>query len=100
MQYLLAPPNPGQIIGRKTLLAQIHTALQSGAPVALVHGIGGIGKTTAAASYAHTPAYTDAYDAICWLEVVQTLPQAFTSATALQRYLGVEDLVTQTLLTP
>jgi len=50
--YIIAPPNPGKIIGRVELLARTHTELQSGQPVALVHGIGGIGKTTAAAAYA------------------------------------------------
>ncbi|MBP6810804.1 MAG: tetratricopeptide repeat protein [Saprospiraceae bacterium] len=98
--YIIAPPNPGKIIGRVDLLAKIHSELQSGQPVALVHGIGGIGKTTVAAAYAHHPEYLVDYDAICWLEVVQDLPRAFASAGALQRFLGVEELVTQTLLTP
>jgi len=98
--YIIAPPNPGKIIGRVALLANIHSELQSGQPVALVHGIGGIGKTTAAAAYAHHPEYSIDYEAICWLEVVQDLPRAFASAVALQRFLGVEAQVKQILLTP
>jgi ATP/maltotriose-dependent transcriptional regulator MalT len=101
MNFLLTPPNPGPIIGRQALLADIHAALRKGgSPVALVHGIGGIGKTTAAAAYAHHPEYAQDYDAVCWIEVTSSLPDAFVFASPLQRFLGVERQVEQALLTP
>jgi len=100
MRYLTPTPNPGQIIGRVQLLADIHAALRMGRPVALVHGIGGIGKTTAAAAYAWHPTYSADYEVVCWLEITSSIASAFVSARALQQYLDVELQVERALFAP
>ncbi|KDN22787.1 FxSxx-COOH system tetratricopeptide repeat protein [Amycolatopsis rifamycinica] len=61
------PGRTVQFTGREELLSMLHETLRSGQPsvVQAVHGMGGVGKTTAALEYAHR--YGDDYDVAWWI---------------------------------
>jgi tetratricopeptide (TPR) repeat protein len=61
------PARSVQFTGRAELLADLRTALVTGrrAVVQVVHGMGGVGKTTAALEYVHR--YGDDYDVAWWI---------------------------------
>ena len=62
----------GYLLGRKAALEELHTALLGNGILTLVNGIGGIGKSTLAAFYAHFPAYKKAYAQCFWIAVSDT----------------------------
>ncbi|MCC6460739.1 MAG: tetratricopeptide repeat protein [Saprospiraceae bacterium] len=98
-RFLNDPPHPGFVTGREGLLANIHSALESGEAVALVRGIGGIGKTTAALAYLHDTAYSNCYAHLLWIEINSSLPEAFARQRDVQERLGIraetDDLLRQ-----
>jgi len=66
-RYLAAPPShllPG-ILPRPEELRHIHTTLLSAQQPLVVHGIGGLGKTTFAQQYCHD--YGGRYEGVVWL---------------------------------
>jgi tetratricopeptide (TPR) repeat protein/energy-coupling factor transporter ATP-binding protein EcfA2 len=60
---------PAKLVGRDTLLAQIHAQLQQNQPV-LVYGVSGVGKTALAAALAS--AYSELPGGVLWLDVHQS----------------------------
>ncbi|MCP4656420.1 MAG: TIR domain-containing protein [bacterium] len=58
-------------IGRQDLISELHTRLvHDKAPLVLVHGIAGIGKTTLALAYINNASYTRHYRNIAWVNVL------------------------------
>jgi tetratricopeptide (TPR) repeat protein len=75
-----APPPPPFFVGREEEMAQLTQALTAESrPVALIHGMGGVGKTTLAAELAHrlSPAFPDG---ILWADLEQYNPMALLSS--------------------
>lgn len=66
---------PEQFVGREEELAEIHRQLSSGSGRVLLHGMGGLGKTTLARAYAAR--FAHAYDTVLWLNVRQDLTHTF-----------------------
>lgn len=62
-------------MGREEELAEIHRQLSSGSGRVLLHGMGGLGKTTLARAYAAR--FAHAYDTVLWLNVRQDLTHTF-----------------------
>lgn len=71
----IAPPE--QFVGRAEELAAIHRQLtgENGSGRVLLHGMGGLGKTTLARAYADR--FAGAYDTVLWLNVRQDLTHTF-----------------------
>lgn len=71
----IAPPE--QFVGREEALAAIHRQLTGGDGPGrvLLHGMGGLGKTTLARAYAAR--FSGAYDTVLWLNVRQDLTHTF-----------------------
>ena len=79
-EYTLCPKPilpPEQFVGRAEELADLHRQLsgESGPGKVLLHGMGGLGKTTLARAYATR--FARAYDAVLWLNVRQDLTHTF-----------------------
>ena len=66
---------PEQFVDREEELADIHRQLSSGSGRVLLHGMGGLGKTTLARTYAAR--FAEAYDTVVWLNVRQDLTHTF-----------------------
>lgn len=66
---------PEQFVGREEELAEIHRQLSSGSGRVLLHGMGGLGKTTLARAY--VARFAHAYDTVLWLNVRQDLTHTF-----------------------
>jgi tetratricopeptide (TPR) repeat protein len=96
-RFLTVVPRPGFVTGRDALLADIHKTLEHDGAAALVRGIGGIGKTTAALAYLHHIEYGGRYDHIAWLEISTTLPEAFARQSKLHEKLGIRPRVEELL---
>lgn len=71
---LVPQPDTGYIIGRDAEVERTRLLLQSGAPVVLVNGVGGIGKTTVALKY--LAQYEAEYAHLAWVTVNSTLAEA------------------------
>lgn len=71
----IAPPE--QFVGREEELEELHRQLAggSGPGRVLLHGMGGLGKTTLARAYATR--FAEAYDTVLWLNVHQDLTHTF-----------------------
>lgn len=94
-RFLNDVPRPGYFIGRDQLLRDIHAALNSHETVALVHGIGGVGKTTAALAYAHDNRYSILYRHVIFLVAGADVRQDFVNNQAFVRNLGLSDTLRQ-----
>ena len=95
--FLTAVPRPDFFTGREELLADLHQKLEHDGAVALVRGIGGIGKTTAVLEYLHRDAYGGSYNHVAWLEISTTLPDAFARQSKLHEKLGIRPRVEELL---
>lgn len=85
----LVPQAAGNtVIGRDTEVKTAHKKLKEGAPVMLVNGIGGIGKTTVALKY--IAEYESHYQHIAWITVGGSLPEALVADRELTRSLDLE----------
>ncbi|MCB0531084.1 MAG: tetratricopeptide repeat protein [Lewinellaceae bacterium] len=90
---LVPKPDPTAIIGRDREVLEVREKLSAGAPVMLVNGIGGIGKTTVAMKY--LAVYEHAYKHVAWLTLSSSLPEAFVTDLQLVRSLGLEQTLRQ-----
>lgn len=81
------------IIGRRQILKDIHTAFQTHQSLLLVNGMGGIGKTTVAEVYISE--YAQEYDYLIWLRVESDVQGAFFNDGLLLQNLGLEQLIYQ-----
>ncbi len=93
-RFLNDVPRPGYCIGREQLLKDIHNALFRSGAVALMHGVGGVGKTTAALAYAHDDRY-GFYRHVIFLVASSDLHKDFVNSQALVRTLGLTDILHQ-----
>ncbi len=64
------PQVPDLCIGRSKKLNEINEKLKQRQPIALLNGVGGIGKTTLALEFVHTEAYIQAFDHVAWISLV------------------------------
>lgn len=94
-RHLNFVPAPGYFIGRDQLLKDIHHALNSNETVALVHGVGGVGKTTAALAYAHHERYAMLYRHVIFLVAGSNLQQDFMNSQLLVQNLGLTETLRQ-----
>ena len=86
----LVPQAAGDtVIGRDTEVKTAHKKLKEGAPVMLVNGIGGIGKTTVALKY--IAEYESHYQHIAWITVSGSLPEALVTDRELTRSLDLDE---------
>jgi tetratricopeptide (TPR) repeat protein len=85
LRHLPIPHNP-LFTGRKTDLQWIAKTLAGGRPAALLHGMGGVGKTQTAAEYAHRNA--DKYK-VAWWVAAQTETEADAGYGALAQALNL-----------
>lgn len=83
LRHLPIPRNP-LFTGRKTDLQWIAKTLAGGRPAALLHGMGGVGKTQTAAEYAHR--HADQYK-VAWWVAAQTDTEADAGYGALAQAL-------------
>ncbi|MBK7874127.1 MAG: ATP-binding protein [Saprospiraceae bacterium] len=81
--------NVDTVLGRAEKLKEIHERLHKYAPVVLVNGLGGIGKTTVALEFIRC--YEQDYKYIAWIEVTDTIISAFVSNATLIDRLGLTD---------
>jgi tetratricopeptide (TPR) repeat protein len=80
--------NPDELIGRKEDLKELRTMLRDNKQVALVKGLGGIGKTTLAQAYVGKH-WTD-YQHIAWISMNSDQPELdFTTDPTLLKNLGI-----------
>ncbi len=65
--------NINDLVDRKELLHDIHNTFEQSERIALINGIGGIGKTAIALTYANHPVYSKGYRQIAWVTVVSKI---------------------------
>ncbi len=80
------PPN--EIVGRKGDLENLRKSLNTNKGVVVVHGMGGIGKTTLAAAYVSE--YYRKYKHLAWITIRDSLPDALLTDAALLNNLKVD----------
>ena len=71
------PNKPDFFIGRDKQLKELHKLLKTSNSVALVNGIGGIGKTTIALEYIHNKKYNKNYRHIEWVTITSDIQSGF-----------------------
>lgn len=77
-RFTAVPSPPDIFVGREQVMQDIHLHLSDHKTLLLVSGIGGIGKTAIAETYAATQ--PDQYNHIAWLHHITDLPQAFINS--------------------
>ena len=73
--------------GRKQYFSELHTLLQQNKTV-LINGVGGIGKTSVAAQYAHQ--YKKEYSTIVWLDYRDSFNLSFLQLNNCFNFKGIE----------
>jgi tetratricopeptide (TPR) repeat protein len=76
------------IVGREKDLENLRNTLLTEKKIALINGMGGIGKTTLASVYLNE--FYDKYSHIAWLTIENTLEEAIITNTWLIKNLGLE----------
>jgi len=93
--YLVPTRRDPSFCGRNTILGEIHKSLLAPKPSAiaeaqsiLIHGLSGIGKTSAALEYTYR--YRDSYDFVFWMvaETKSDLVRSYAQVIARLRALG------------
>lgn len=82
-------PRPEGMIGREDKIKHIKKLFESKKELILVNGVGGIGKTIVGLLY--IDAFKGLYDHCAWIQVTDTIRNAFISNTYLIITLGLEE---------
>ncbi len=83
------PAAPDLCIGRDEKLKEIHEKLKQRQSIALLNGVGGIGKTTLALEFVHTETYIQAFDYVAWISLITySLHEALIQG--LHGYFGID----------
>jgi len=65
--------NINDLVDRKELLHDIHNTFEQSGGIVLINGVGGIGKTAIALTYANHPEYSQKYRQVAWVTVVSKI---------------------------
>jgi hypothetical protein len=92
----MAPPLPSQYVVRNSLLENLAERIVSATGregilgVAILHGVGGIGKSTLAAALCHEPRIKSSFEGVLWVQLGITA-NAIEGLTRIVHFLGESD---------